>query len=122
MLFKRIIKRMVPKKKYKGQIALSLLTVQDSCPDELGTVNYMVCPKSLIKYTADPIRKFCHLKDLCKGYGWKYHGVVEKQNARVKEIRTKFKEENMLMKENELKIRESERFKRRVDELMAQIE
>ncbi|ELQ76655.1 60S ribosomal protein L13a [Trachipleistophora hominis] len=122
MLFTRIVRRMVPKKKYKGQCALSLLTVHDSCPDDLVATQCMVCPRAMLKYTADPIRRFYYMKDLCSKFGWKYFNEVERQNVIVEEIRRKAKETKEKIAEKVNSIKESDKFKRRVEELMAQIE
>lgn len=122
MLFQRIVSRMVPKKKRRGQCALSLLRVFDSCPEELAGTECVVCPKAMLKYTADPIRKFYYVKDLCRKYGWKYYDEVERENSVLQNIRQQksIAKEEMIKKENE--VRQTDKFKRRVDELLSLIE
>lgn len=120
--FKRIVRRMVPKKKVKGQKALDLLKVYESCPEELTTAKFLVCPKALKKYTTDPVRKFFHLKELLVKFGWKNSDIVEEQNIEINNIRTKIKEKKVLREDKEKEVRTSEKFKRRVEEFMSQIE
>lgn len=122
LFFQRAVRRMVPKRIVKGKRALSLLTIYESCPDDLINSDWMNCPKALLKNTADPIRKFYHLKNLLIKYGWKYSKETEEQNQKVEKLRSEMKQQKMLEREKENEIRKSDKFKRRVSELMAQIE
>lgn len=122
MFFQRIVRRMVPKKKIKGQRALTLLKVHESCPDEFINSKWMTCPKALLENTSNPIRKFFYLKDLLVKFGWKYANEAAEQTQKVSCLRSESKEKEKNEKLKEQKIKQSDKFKRRVEELMAKIE
>lgn len=122
MFFRRIVRRMVPKRIVRGQKALTLLKTYESCPDELISSQWLVCPRALLKNTADPIRKFFFIKDLLVKFGWKYSTETDLQYQRVMTIRNDHKQK---MEQNNLKneqIKKSEKFNRRLEELMDKIE
>lgn len=103
--FRRTISRMVPKRFYRGQEALSRLELFDGCPKELENIIFDVCPKALLSYTADPKRKFYILGDLLKKYGWKRSEIVEEFN-KEKELRL-----SVIKKDNEERNKKQEAFK-----------
>ncbi|KRH91984.1 60S ribosomal protein L13a, partial [Pseudoloma neurophilia] len=122
MFLQRIIRRMVPKKIIKGQKALKLLTIYESCPDELAHKKWMVCPRAQLKNTSDPIRKSFYIKELLTKFGWKYSEEADLQYQRVMAMRNDHKAALEVTKQKEDQLRKSDRFEQRVKELMEQIE
>ncbi|KAG0418510.1 60S ribosomal protein L13a [Dictyocoela roeselum] len=118
-LFRRIVKRMLPVRKVKGDQALKRLTVYDGCPRELENEIFLKCPKALLDFTADTRRKSYRLGDLCKKFGWKYDDLTKRQNAekeeRLKNKRVQEEERNKAIEA----FKKSKEFERRVEDLMA---
>lgn len=122
MFLQRIVRRMVPKRKVKGQRALKLLTVHESCPDEFMNSKWLVCPKAQLKNTSDEIRKSFYIKDMLVKFGWKYSKEAEQQYQHIMAGRTEqlYKKAQDFEKESEIK--KNPKFAQRVKELMAQIQ
>ncbi|KAF7692993.1 60S ribosomal protein L13a [Cucumispora dikerogammari] len=117
--FKRTISRMVPKRFFRGQEALSRLELYEGCPKELENIVFDVCPKALLSYTADPKRKFYILGDLLKKYGWKRSEIVEQFNKEQEGRLYKIRQEEQQMKEKQEKFKQTPEYKKKVDELLS---
>lgn len=122
MFFRRIVRRMVPKRIVRGQKALTLLSTYESCPDDLIHSKWVVCPKALLKNTADPIRKSFYIKELLIKFGWKYSNEADLQYQKTMAIRNDRKEKLERENTKNEEIRKTERFNHRVEELMDKIE
>lgn len=118
--FRRTISRMVPKRFYRGQEALSRLELFEGCPRELENKVFDVCPKALLSYTADPKRKFYILGDLLKKYGWKRADLVDQFNKEKDERLAVIqqKESEINHKKNEFK--KTKEFEQKVEEILSQ--
>lgn len=101
--FTRITKRMLPHKKKRGNNALKNLTVFDGFPEEFVDKEISICPKALLEYKANPVRKSSTLGELLSCFGWKYAEITEKCNNRVfavlNEIQNKKEERNKKVEE-----------------------
>ncbi|KAG0441230.1 60S ribosomal protein L13a [Dictyocoela muelleri] len=118
-LFRRIVKRMLPVRKVKGDQALKRLIVYDGCPKELENEKFMKCPKALLEFTADTRRKSYRLGDLSKKFGWKYDDLTKKQNQEKEERLRKKSEVEEKKKQLIENFKKSKEFERRVEDLMA---
>ncbi|KAF7684011.1 60S ribosomal protein L13a [Astathelohania contejeani] len=121
-LFHRVVKRMVPHKKFKGASALKRLTVYDGIPKEYEGVPRMKCPKTLLKACANPVRKHASYGVLCKEFGWKHFELAKAQRealeAKEEREMTERKERERKLKE----VRESSGFKKEVENIFNRIE
>lgn len=120
--FKRVIRRMVPKKKEKGFKALKNLKVYEGCPQKYQDKEFYHVPKALIKYTADPKRKFYILGDLLRRYGWKDYELVRNLNIK-EEKRRKFISEKKDKKQQEIEqIKLTEEYKTQLENALKNFE
>lgn len=120
-LFRRIVKRMLPVRTKRGDLALKRLEVFDGCPKELELEKTLVCPKALLSYTADLRKSSYRLGDLCTKFGWKYDEITKKQNE---EKRVKLEELEKMNIQREKEIQEyknSNEFKRKFEDLMIKL-
>lgn len=122
MFLRRIVRRMVPKRITKGQRAMTLFTSYESCPDELMNSKWLVCPKALLKNTANPIRKFFYIQELLVKFGWKYSNAAEEQYQKIMAGRSDEKQKLLSLNEKEDQLKGSDKFNQRVKELLSQVE
>ncbi|EPR79528.1 Ribosomal protein L13A [Spraguea lophii 42_110] len=117
----KVIKRKLPHRKSKGQIALKRLQVFDGCPTEYLSVEKMVCPRDKLEYTTSPIRKSYKLGDLMIKFGWKYESVVEKMNQNEEQFKIEETEKQKVKEQKIEELKKSNKFQQRVEEIMVQM-
>jgi large subunit ribosomal protein L13Ae len=87
MYLRRIIRSMLPYKKYKGRSAMDRLTVHDGLPGELINVPRFKIQEGLYAYHSKPNSKFTTLGEVLHKFGWKHCEAIKKaaEEARAAE-------------------------------------
>lgn len=120
--FIRLVKRMVPHKKKRGAEALKRLTVFEGIPEGFENTTRSICPKALLKYKANPIRKSATYGELLSTFGWKYRNITEALKKKVLQKENEKKEKEDEKNKELLKMKMSDSFVKEVDEALARIE
>lgn len=85
MHLKKIIKRMMRYKEYRGRDAMSRLTVYEGIPRELENQPRFKIACSLFKYTTKPGNKYVTIGSLLSNFGWKYAEITKKLTVELRE-------------------------------------
>lgn len=120
--FTRLVKRMVPHKTKRGADALKRLAVFEGIPEKLVGVGRSICPKALLKYKANPIRKSATYGELLSTFGWKYRDITEKVKNKILQKEGEIAKQESEKQEEMVKVRASESFVREVEERLSLIE
>nr|6ZU5_LO0 Chain LO0, uL13 [Paranosema locustae] len=121
-LFMRLVKRMVPYKKKRGAAALQRLQVFEGIPEKFENTERSICPRALLEYCANPIRKSATYGKLLSEFGWKHLNITEEMKKKVLQREEKAKKEKDARMEEIQRIRESSSFNKEVEEIMSRIE
>lgn len=121
-LFIRLVKRMVPHKKVKGQKALAKLSVFEGIPSKFEGVPRSICPRALLSFKANPIRKSATYGELLFDFGWKYGEMTQQMRENVLKREQAQSSTQAVKKEDAQRTRESDSFRKEVDELLSRIE
>jgi large subunit ribosomal protein L13Ae len=111
---RRIVRSMIPYKKYKGRIAMQRLVIHDGIPQELINVPRFKVQEALYEYHSKPNSKFTLLGELLHKFSWKHRDMTKKVTEEAREIEKALKDEEARKAEAIEKIKQTDDFKRAV--------